>query len=84
VALDLAVAGLGGVAVGVLAYLGLGWLRRHLTEAPADTALSFVAPYVAYLPAEEVGASGVISVVTAGLLLAHRSPVLQTAPSRLS
>ena len=84
VALDLAVAALGGVAIGVLAYLGLGLLRRRLTEAPADTALSFVAPYVAYLPAEEVGASGVVAVVTAGLLLAHRSPTLQTAPSRLS
>jgi CPA1 family monovalent cation:H+ antiporter len=84
VALDLAVAALGGVAIGVVAYLVLGLLRRRLTEAPADTALSFVAPYVAYLPAEQVGASGVVAVVTAGLLLAHRSPTLQTAPSRLS
>ncbi len=84
VALDLAVASLGGVAVGVVAYLLLGWLRRQLTEVPADTALSFVAPYLAYLPAEELGASGVIAVVTAGLLLAHRSPVIQSAPSRLS
>jgi CPA1 family monovalent cation:H+ antiporter len=84
VALDLAVASLGGVAVGVVAYLVLGFLRRRLTEVPADTALSFVAPYLAYLPAEELGASGVIAVVTAGLLLAHRSPVIQSAPSRLS
>ncbi len=84
VVLDLAVAGLGGVAVGVLAYLVVGWLRRQLTEVPADTALSFVAPYLAYLPAEELGASGVISVVTAALLLAHRSPTIQSAPSRLA
>jgi Na+/H+ antiporter len=84
VGLDLGVAALGGVVVGVVAYLLLGWLRRQLTEVPADTALSFVAPYLAYLPAEELGASGVIAVVTAGLLLAHRSPVIQTAPSRLS
>ncbi len=84
VAFDLAIASLGGVTVGVVAYLLLGWLRRQLTEVPADTALSFVAPYVAYLPAEEIGASGVIAVVTAGLLLAHRSPAIQSAPSRLS
>jgi CPA1 family monovalent cation:H+ antiporter len=51
---------------------------------PADTALSFVAPYLAYVPAERVGASGVLAVVTAGLLLAHKAPVLQSAPSRLS
>jgi Na+/H+ antiporter len=84
VAVDLAIASLGGVAVGAVAFLLIGWLRRQLTEVPADTALGFVAPYVAYLPAEEIGASGVIAVVTAGLLLAHRSPAIQSAPSRLS
>ncbi|WP_377644084.1 cation:proton antiporter [Oryzobacter terrae] len=84
VGLDLVVASLGGVAIGVVAYLLIGTLRRQLTEVPADTALSFVAPYLAYVPAEQVGASGVLAVVTAALLLAHRSPVLQSAPSRLS
>ena len=84
VAIDLVVASVGGVAIGVLAYLVIGTLRRHLTEVPADTALSFVAPYLAYVPAEQVGASGVLAVVTAGLLLAHRAPQIQTAPSRLS
>ena len=80
----LVVASVGGVAVGVVAYLAIGALRRHLTEVPADTALSFVAPYLAFVPAEQIGASGVLAVVTTGLLLAHRAPQLQTAPSRLS
>ncbi|GAA4398246.1 Na+/H+ antiporter [Fodinibacter luteus] len=84
VATDLVVASVGGVAVGVVAYLVISTLRRHLTEVPADTALSFVAPYLAYVPAERVGASGVLAVVTTGLLLAHRAPQIQTAPSRLS
>ncbi|MBM6401022.1 cation:proton antiporter domain-containing protein [Phycicoccus sonneratiae] len=84
VGLDLLVAAVGGVAVGVVAYLVVGWLRRRLTEVPADTALSFIAPFVAYAPAEVVGASGVLAVVTAGLLLAYRAPVLQSAPSRLA
>ena len=81
---DLVIASVGGVAIGALAYLAIGTLRRHLTEVPADTALSFVAPYIAYVPAEQVGASGVLAVVTAGLLLAHRAPQIQSAPSRLS
>ena len=68
----------------MLAFFVIGLMRKHLTEVPADTALSFVAPYLAYVPAEQVGASGVLAVVTAGLLLAHKAPVLQTAPSRLS
>ncbi len=84
VGLELLVASVGGVAIGVAAFFVIGLLRKHLTEVPADTALSFVAPFLAYVPAEQVGASGVLSVVTAGLLLAHKAPVLQTAPSRLS
>jgi Na+/H+ antiporter len=84
VSTDFFVAAVGGVAMGCLAYLAIGTLRRHLTEVPADTALSFVAPYIAFVPAEQLGASGVLSVVTAGLLLAHKAPQLQTAPSRLS
>jgi len=84
VGIDLLVAAVGGVAVGVLAFFVIGFLRKHLTEVPADTALSFVAPYLAYVPAERVGASGVLAVVTAGILLAHKAPVIQTAPSRLS
>ena len=84
VAADLLIASLGGVAIGVVAFMAIGALRRHLTEVPADTALSFVAPYIAFVPAEQVDASGVLAVVTAGLLLAHKAPVIQTAPSRLS
>ena len=46
-------------------------------------------PFAAYLPAEELGvgelhASGVIAVVTAGLIIGHRAPIIQTAQSRLS
>ncbi|PKW27253.1 cation:proton antiporter [Phycicoccus duodecadis] len=84
VVLDLLVAAVGGVAIGVLAFLLVGALRRRLTEVPADTALSFIVPFLAYAPAEAVGGSGVLAVVTAGLLLAHRSTALQSAPSRLS
>ena len=84
VGIDLLIASVGGVAIGVVAFFVIGLMRKHLTEVPADTALSFVAPYLAYVPAEQVGASGVLAVVTAGLLLAHKAPILQTAPSRLS
>lgn len=84
VASSFAIAVLGGVAIGWAVFAVIGWVRKHVDETSADTALSFVAPFAAYLPAEEVGASGVLAVVTAGLLLAHKAPVLQTATSRLS
>ena len=41
-------------------------------------------PFVAYVAAEEIHASGVIAVVVAGLLLGHKAPVLQTAQSRIA
>jgi CPA1 family monovalent cation:H+ antiporter len=85
VGMDLLIASVGGVAVGIIAFLVISTIRRRfITEVPADTALSFVAPYLSYVPAEQVRASGVLAVVTTGLLLAHRAPELQTAPSRLS
>ena len=35
----------------------VGLIRRRLEESAADTALSFIAPFLAYLPAEELGVS---------------------------
>ena len=83
------IAALGGVAVG-LAVTGLAIVvRRRVREPVFDTAISFLVPFAAYLPAEEIGygelrGSGVIAVVTAGLLLGHKSAVIQTGRSRLS
>ncbi|NYD43475.1 cation:proton antiporter [Nocardioides panaciterrulae] len=84
VGLDFVWAAAGGVLVGTLGYLGVGWLRRHVTDPVLDTGMSFVVPFAAYLAAEEIKASGVIAVVVVGLLLGHRAPVLQTAQSRIA
>lgn len=84
VARDFGLAVVGGVGVGWVVFMLIALIRKHLTEASSDTALSFVAPFVSYLPAEQLGASGVLAVVTTGLLLAHKAPVLQSAASRLS
>jgi Na+/H+ antiporter len=84
VARDFAWAVAGGIGIGVVVFLVVGFIRRQLTSTAADTALSYAVPFAAYAPAEHVHASGVLAVVIAGLLLAHRAPVLQSAPSRLS
>ena len=51
----------------VVGFLGL-WVRRRLSNAALSTAVSFIVPFVAYLPAEELNASGLVAVVTAGLV----------------
>jgi monovalent cation/hydrogen antiporter len=73
-----------GLGFGVVVALLIGLLRRQLTDPALDTSLSFTAPYLAYLPSEHLHGSGVLSVVVAGLLLGHKSPMVQTASSRLS
>jgi len=84
VAADFVWAAVGGALVGVLVYLGVAWMRRRLEDPVLDTGISFVIPFVAYLAAESVHASGIIGVVVAGLLLGHRAPLLQTAQSRIA
>ena len=84
VARDFVVAAGGGVAIGLAFFLVVGLVRKHVTEPVLDTGLSLVTPFAAYVAAEQVNASGVISVVVAGLLLAHKSHVLQTAQSRIA
>ncbi len=81
---DFVLAAGGGVAVGVLAYVIVAWVRRRVTDPLIDTGVSLVVPFAAYLAAEEIHASGVIGVVVVGLLLGHQAPVLQTAPSRIA
>ncbi len=62
----------------------IGFVRKHVTDPVIDSGLSFLTPFAAYVAAEEIHASGVISVVVAGLLLGHKSPILQTAQSRIA
>ncbi|WP_459645407.1 Na+/H+ antiporter [Kineococcus sp. NUM-3379] len=64
----------GGLAVG----LAVAWLvlrvRRRLRDPVVENAVSLFTPFAAYLPAEELHASGVLAVVVAGLVLGHRGP----------
>jgi monovalent cation/hydrogen antiporter len=83
------IAALGGVAVGVIVALIVVPIRVRITQPVFDTAISLLVPFAAYLPAEALNVggfhgSGVISVVTAGLILGHKSPVIQSGQSRLS
>ncbi len=74
----------GGVGVGVGVAVLASLLRRRSLGPQLDTALSFTIPFLAFLPAEGLGASGVLAVVVAGLILGHRALTQQTARSRLS
>ena len=63
-------------------------IRRRITQPVFDNAISLLVPFAAYVPAElikvaDFHGSGIIAVV-AGLVLGHKSPVIQSGQSRLS
>ncbi|MFE0106188.1 cation:proton antiporter [Streptomyces sp. NPDC059009] len=76
------------VVVAVAAGLVVGVVnvrvRALLKDTVLNTAISFVIPFVAYVPAEEFDASGVLAVVVAGLVTGHQSPRFLRAQDRLA
>ncbi len=84
VGLDFVRAAGGGAIVGFALFLLIAWLRKRITDPLLDTGISFLTPFAAFVAAEEIHASGVISVVVAGLLLGHKAPIIQTAQSRIT
>jgi CPA1 family monovalent cation:H+ antiporter len=80
---DFLLVGVGGVIVGLVVGQLLSLVRRRVHDSLTDTGVSLVAPFVAFLPAEALHVSGVIAVVVAGLLVAHRAPLEQEPRARL-
>lgn len=61
------------VIVGLIVGHANIWARARIREPAVATAISFVTPFVAALPAEEVQASGLVAAVVAGLVTGHSS-----------
>jgi Na+/H+ antiporter len=81
--LSLGIAVLGSIAIGMIAGRAAveGWRRIRDTEL--QSVISLLLPFVAYMPAIRVGASGVIAVVTAGIYVNRRTPTVMTPATRL-
>jgi monovalent cation/hydrogen antiporter len=73
----------GGVAIGLL----IGWIVDHferwIDDGPIEVTISILVPYVAYLAAQSVHSSGVLAVVSCGLLLSRRSAQLFSPSVRI-
>jgi len=69
-----------GYAVGKLNLL----VRSRIDHVTANVALSLVVPFIAYLPAERLGASGLVAAVTAGLVTGHGAASKLGAEDRLA
>jgi CPA1 family monovalent cation:H+ antiporter len=71
--------GLGGVAVGLVVYFIVSRMRGILKDPVVLNVMWLLTPFAAFLPAERIGASGVLAVVVAGVLL-QRWSALAVAP----
>ena len=69
-----------GYAVGVVTV----FVRSRLDDPVLDTALSLAVPFIAFIPAEELHASGVLAVVIAGIYTGHHSASRLDARARIS
>lgn len=59
-------------------------IRKHVDDPLREGGVSILTPFVAFLLAELVHASGVLAVVVAGLLLSYAGPRVIGARSRLT
>ena len=83
-ALQFLVTGAGGAVVG----LGIGWLigqiRRRTPKFPiVENTISLLTPFLAYIPADWLGLSGVLAVVAVGLYLGRQGPRIVSAATRV-
>ena len=74
----------GGIAIGLAAGWVIAELRKRLDDPPVEVTISILSGYAAYVPAERVGASGVIAAVTIGIYIGWRAPEISTARQRVA
>ena len=78
---------LAGASCGIAIGLAVGWviseIRRRIDDVPIEVTISLLTGYAAYVPAERLGASGVLAAVTSGVVLGWRAPRISTAAMRL-
>ena len=73
----------GGVAIGVAVGAIITQARSRIDDPPVEITISLATGFLAYLPAEELGLSGVVAAVSAGLFLGFRAARLQNAQTRI-
>jgi CPA1 family monovalent cation:H+ antiporter len=73
----------GGVAIGLAVGWVIAWVRERLDDPPVEITISLLTAYVAYLPAEELGLSGVVAAVTVGLYMGSQTSRVTNAEVRM-
>ncbi|HEX2126973.1 MAG TPA: Na+/H+ antiporter [Thermoleophilaceae bacterium] len=75
--------GAGGLLVGLAAGWVIREVRSRIDDPPTEITISLLSGYAAYIPAEELGLSGVIAAVTVGIYMGWHTPQLTTPVMRM-
>ena len=81
---DFVLGAAGGIAIGLAVGWVIGEIRRRIDDPPIEVTISLLTGYAAYVPAERIGASGVLAAVTVGVYMGWRAPEISTARMRLA
>jgi CPA1 family monovalent cation:H+ antiporter len=85
---EVALAFVSGVLVAIVVGAIVGYatlrFRAWLRHPAANTAIGFIVPFVAYLPTERLGGSGLVAAVVAGIVMGQGSARWSTPEQRLS
>jgi monovalent cation/hydrogen antiporter len=73
----------GGVAIGLVVGFVVTEIRRRIDDIPTEITISLFTGYAAFLPADELGLSGVLAAVTAGIYLGFMAPQIASPQMRL-
>ena len=73
----------GGIAIGLVVGWVIAEIRRRITDTITSVTISLFTAYGAFIPADEVGASGVLAVVACGVYLGWRAPEIVTPEARM-
>ena len=71
---------LGGIAVGIAVGAVIAFVRRRIHAPPVEITIALFSGYFAYLPAEEIGVSGILAAVTVGIYMGRLTSQL-TSPT---
>jgi monovalent cation/hydrogen antiporter len=74
---------IGGVAIGLLVGWVIAEIRKRTTDAQVSITISLLSGYAAFVPADALGASGVLAAVTTGIYMGIRGPSIIPARTRL-
>ncbi|ETK30521.1 Na+/H+ antiporter [Microbispora sp. ATCC PTA-5024] len=83
VAVDFVRLAAGGAVVGAVVAAGVSFVRRRTEDPILESVIALIVPYLGYVLAEAVGASGVTAVIVSAVIIGARQDELTDARIRL-